>query len=126
MMLHEFVFITSKNKIQPYPFIKPFEIKGRFSMKSQSYSHQDLVRIAKFTPDDFARIRECRQDHTRLGFAYQLAFIRLYHRFPSQQPLEIDDEIVPYASVQLDIPSKGAMHICAEMCIAPFTNNHAQ
>ena len=32
-------------------------------MKSQSYSHQDLVRIAKFTQDDFARILKCRQDH---------------------------------------------------------------
>jgi hypothetical protein len=74
-------------------------------MKSVSYSHQDLVSIAKFTPDDFARIGECRQDHTRLGFAYQLAFVRLYHRFPSQQPLEIDDEIVTYASVQLDNPT---------------------
>ena len=105
MVFIEFVFITSENKIQPYPFINPIQTKGRFFMKSQSYSHQDLVRIAKFTPDDFARIRECRQDHTRLGFAYQLAFVRLYHRFPSQQPLEIDDEIVTYASVQLDIPS---------------------
>jgi hypothetical protein len=79
--------------------------ESRFFMKSVSYSHQDLVCIAKFTPDDSARIGECRQDHTRLGFAYQLAFVRLYHRFPSQQPLEIDDEIVTYAGVQLDIPT---------------------
>ncbi len=55
---------------------------GRLFMKSQSYSRQDLVRIAQFTPDDLARISECRQDHTRLGFAYQLAYVRLYHRFP--------------------------------------------
>jgi predicted transcriptional regulator len=74
-------------------------------MKSQVYSHQDLVRIAQFTPDDLVRIRECRQDHTRLGFAYQLAYVRLYRRFPSQQPLEIDDEIVTYVSLQLDTPS---------------------
>ena len=87
MVILILVFITVNNRIQPYPFINPFEIKGRFFMKSVSYSHQDLVRIAKFTPDDFARIGECRQDDTRLGFAYQLAFVRLYHRFPSQQPL---------------------------------------
>jgi hypothetical protein len=74
-------------------------------MKSPTYSHRDLVRIAQFTPDDLARIRECRQDHTRLGFAYQLAYVRLYRRFPSQQPLEIIDEIVTYVSLQLDIPS---------------------
>jgi len=74
-------------------------------MKSQAYSHQDLVRIAQLTSDDLARIRECRQEHTRLGFAYQLAYVRLHRRFPSQQPLEIVDEIVTYVSLQLDIPS---------------------
>ena len=72
-------------------------------MKSQSYSHQDPVRNLQFTSDDLTKIRECRQDHTRLGFAYQLAFVHLYHRFPSQQPFEINDEIVTYVSVQLDI-----------------------
>lgn len=30
--------------------------------------------------------------------------MRLYQRLPSQQPLEIDDEIVTYVGVQLDIP----------------------
>ncbi len=74
-------------------------------MKSHAYTHQDLVRLAQFTPDDLTKIRECRQKHTRLGFAYQLAFVRLHHRFPAQQPLEIDDEIVTYVSVQLDIPA---------------------
>ncbi len=74
-------------------------------MESHVYTHQDLVRLAQFTPDDLARIGECRQEHTRLGFAYQLAFVRLHHRFPAQQPLEIDDEIVTYVSVQLDIPA---------------------
>ena len=73
-------------------------------MKSYTYSHQDLVRLAQFTSDDLARIHECRQEHTRLGFAYQLAFVRLYHRFPIQQPLEMDNEIVTYVSVQLDSP----------------------
>lgn len=73
-------------------------------MKSHTYSHQDLVRLAQFTPEDLVRIHECRQEHTRLGFAYQLAFVRLHHRFPAQQPLEIDNEIVTYVSVQLDIP----------------------
>jgi hypothetical protein len=74
-------------------------------MKLQSFSHQELVRIAQFAPEDLARIGECRQDHTRLGFAYQLAYVRLYHRFPSQEPLEVIDEIVTYAGLQLDISS---------------------
>ena len=74
-------------------------------MKLHAYTHQELVRVAQFTPDDLARIRECRQEHTCLGFAYQLAFVRLHHRFPAQQPLEMDDEIVTYVSVQLNIPA---------------------
>ena len=73
-------------------------------MQSQSLSLRDLVRVAQFTPDDLHRIHECRQDHTRLGFAYQLAYVRIYRRFPSQQPLEVVDEIVTYVSLQLDIP----------------------
>jgi hypothetical protein len=74
-------------------------------MKTQSYSHQDLVRIAQFTRDYLAKIQGLRQDHTRLGFAYQLAFVRLYHRFPAQRPLEIIDEILTYVSLQLNIPT---------------------
>lgn len=61
-----------------------------------------MMRIAKFTPIDFARICECRPDHTRLGFANQLAFVRLYQRFPSRQLLKIDDEIVTHVSIQHD------------------------
>src|SRR5690606_10230993 len=47
--------------------------------------------------------QECRHPHTRLGFAYQLAFVRLANRFPAQEPLEMVDEILTYVNVQLDI-----------------------
>ena len=53
-----------------------------------------------------AEIQERRQEHTRLGFAYQLAFVRLAHRFPAQQPLEIIDELLTYVGIQLDIPTE--------------------
>ena len=41
------VFIKVNNRIQPYPFINPFEINGRLFMKSQPYSHQDLARYVR-------------------------------------------------------------------------------
>ena len=41
--------------------------------------------------------------HNRLGFGYQVGFVRLLNRFPLQQPFEIIDELVVYTGVQLHI-----------------------
>lgn len=72
-------------------------------MNSPPFAHEELVRLARFSPEDMARINERREPHTRLGFAYQLAFIRLHHRLPTMQPLEMVAEILTYVSVQLDV-----------------------
>ncbi len=49
---------------------------------------------------DIARIGQCRGEHNRLGFAYQLIFVQLLNRFPAQEPFEIEarilDETVEY------------------------------
>ncbi len=42
-----------------------------------------------------------RGPHNRLGFAYQVAFVRVLGRFPQQAPLEIDGEILRFAALQL-------------------------
>ena len=36
-----------------------------------------------------------------MGFAYQVAFVRVLGRFPQQTPLEIDGEILRFAALQL-------------------------
>ena len=54
-----------------------------------------------FSAEDIARIMTCRGEHNRLGFAYQLAFVRSLNRFPAQDPLEIDEHVLTFASVQL-------------------------
>ena len=82
-------------------------------MSDMAFSHPELVRIAKFSPTDQTRIHECRHPHTRLGFAYQLAFVRLANRFPAQEPLEMVEEIATYVSVQLDI-SPSAIQVYAQ------------
>jgi TnpA family transposase len=69
------------------------------------FSHEEIVRQARFSLEDMAEIQKRSQDHTRLGFAYQLAFVRLFYRFPAQQPMGIIDELLVYVSVQLDIPT---------------------
>jgi len=72
-------------------------------MTPLSYSRGQLVREATLTEADLAEIAQCRRDHNRLGFAYQVGFVRLFHRFPAQQPLEICDELLGFVAMQLDM-----------------------
>jgi hypothetical protein len=65
--------------------------------------HEQLLQQAQFSPEDIARIMQCRGEHNRLGFAYQLAFVRSLNRFPIQEPLEIEEDIVAFTSIQLNI-----------------------
>ena len=48
-------------------------------------------------------VAKCRRDHNRLGFAYQIGFARLFNRFPAQQPLEINDELLSFVAVKMNI-----------------------
>jgi TnpA family transposase len=62
-----------------------------------------MVREASLTEADLAEVAQCRRDHNRLGFAYQIGFVRLFHRFPAQQPLEVCDELLNFVALQLGI-----------------------
>jgi hypothetical protein len=62
-----------------------------------------MVREASLTEADLAQVARCRRDHNRLGLAYQIGFVRLFHRFPAQQPLEICDELLNFVALQLGI-----------------------
>jgi TnpA family transposase len=62
-----------------------------------------MVREATLTEADLAEVDKCRRDHNRLAFAYQIGFVRLFSRFPTQQPLEICDELLHFVSLQLGI-----------------------
>lgn len=75
-------------------------------MKILSYSHHQLQTAAKLTTKDIQEIQQRRRAHNRLGFAYQLAFIRLANRFPVQQPFELDEELLTFVSLQLDLPTQ--------------------
>ena len=74
-------------------------------LKNLHYTHEQLLTIAKFSRADLEVIDQCRHDHTRLGFAYQLAFVRLANRFPTRRPFETNDELLTFVSIQLDISS---------------------
>jgi Domain of unknown function (DUF4158) len=67
------------------------------------FSRQQLKRAANLTEKDLRQIHKCRRSHNRLGFAYQVAFVRLFNRFPKQQPFEVLDELVSLCAAQLGI-----------------------
>ncbi len=64
---------------------------------------QQINLQTAFSPEDTTLILQCRGEHNRLGFAYQLAFVRSLNRFPIQEPLEIEDDIVTFTSIQLNM-----------------------
>ncbi len=49
------------------------------------------------------QINHCRRDYNRLGFGYQIGFVRLNNRFPNQQPFEIIGDLLTFIGVQLHI-----------------------
>ena len=65
-------------------------------MTSASFSRGKLVREASLTQADMNEVAKCRREHNRLGFAYQIGFARLFNRFPAQQPLEINNELLSF------------------------------
>lgn len=72
-------------------------------MPQSSSSRQELVLHATLTQEDMGQIDQCRRNENRLGFAYQLGFIRLFNRLPLQQPLEILPELILFIANQLNI-----------------------
>jgi TnpA family transposase len=76
-------------------------------MISLSFSRGQMIREASLTEADLVEIAKCRRDHNRLGFAYQIGFVRLFNRFPAQQPLEMCDELLSFVATQLNIDATG-------------------
>ena len=74
-------------------------------MLKSRFSHEQIIQAGQFTSEDIKEIMQRRRDHNRLGFAYQLAFVRPANRFPTQQPMELLPELLTYVGVQLGIKS---------------------
>lgn len=72
-------------------------------MTTKPYSPQELTEHATLTDRDIEQIKQCRRSHNRLGFAYQIGFVRLKNRFPVQHPFEIIPELATFMGVQLQI-----------------------
>lgn len=70
------------------------------------YTQEQLVNVAHFSNKDIELVGKCRRQYNRIGFGYQLAFVRILNRFPINQPFEIFEDILTYTSVQLSIPKE--------------------
>jgi hypothetical protein len=67
------------------------------------YSREQLISHTKLTAPDIEQINHCRRNYNRLGFGYQIGFVRLNNRFPTQQPFEIIGDLLTFIGVQLQI-----------------------
>ena len=66
-------------------------------------TQSDLANDLSLTRTDQMEISKRRGDPHRLGFAYQLGFVRAFQRFPVQQPLEICEELLSLVALQTGI-----------------------
>jgi TnpA family transposase len=62
------------------------------------YPREIIAARVQFTPADHTQIARCRGDHNRLGFAYQMGFVRLTGRFPMSQPFELLDDLLAFVA----------------------------
>lgn len=67
------------------------------------YPREIITERVVFTPEDHARIALCRGDYNRLGFAYQMGFLRLTGRLPRPQPFEILDDLLSFVASEVAI-----------------------
>lgn len=71
-----------------------------------NFTIDQLFNLARISKEDVQRINQCRRQHNKLGFGYQLSYVKMMNRFPTQVPFEIVDDILNYTSVQLEIPAQ--------------------
>lgn len=67
------------------------------------FSQYSLAQYGRLSSQDLILVNTCRGNPNKLGFAYQLIFIRLLHRLPCQSPFELIDDIVIYVAMQLSL-----------------------
>ena len=73
------------------------------NMRDKAFSRQSLIEYGKLNQLDIVQINQCRGKHNKLGFAYQLIFVKLLNHFPQLTPFEIIEEIAIYSAAQLVI-----------------------
>lgn len=73
-------------------------------MKKWHFTQAQLLQAAKLTDADVTRVKNCRGMQNKLGFAYQLCFVKLFNRLPLQNTVNDIEELAAFVAVQLDVP----------------------
>lgn len=73
---------------------------------SEHFSHAQIAAKAAFSKPDRKQVHACRRSFNQLGFAYQMAFVRLMGRFPEQDPLERLPEILDFVAMEFELESQ--------------------
>jgi len=66
-------------------------------------SYQAIILLGKLTPDDIEIIGQCKSRVNKVGFSYQLTFVKIRNYFPKQSPFEIEAIILEYSASQLNL-----------------------
>jgi hypothetical protein len=67
------------------------------------FSRQRLYEHAGFSLEDRELVKEARGEQNQLGLGYQLVFSRMLNILPQQDPFEVDQRFIHFASGQLEI-----------------------
>ena len=73
------------------------------SMHKPHFTQEQLALVAKLSDSDIKRVNENRGTQNKLGFAYQLCYVKLFNRLPTQSNFEPVEELATFVAVQLDI-----------------------
>jgi hypothetical protein len=73
-------------------------------MQKPHFTQEQLVQVAKLTDPDIEQINKCRGVQSKIGYAYQICYVKLFNRLPPQSPLEILEELATFVAIQVDMP----------------------
>src|SRR5579875_2022522 len=73
-------------------------------MNKPHFTQEQLTQIARLSSADIKKLGEYRGIENKLGFAYQLCYVKLFNRFPIQSSFEMIEELATFVAVQLDLP----------------------
>ncbi|AIK96289.1 DUF4158 domain-containing protein [Candidatus Odyssella acanthamoebae] len=74
-------------------------------------TRQLLNEVGPLSKEEQEWVFQCRRDPNRLGFCYQLIFVKVFNRFPQQEPFEIIPEILNFVSSQINIKSSTGLAV---------------
>ena len=75
-------------------------------MTDKNFSQQSLAEYGTLKNTDIQAVNRCRNDYNKLGFGYQVAFVKLFNYFPKIVPFEVIEEIVIFVGLQIKVDSK--------------------